>query len=407
MAALTFQRAAWRLQVSKSSNTLSVSFSTALPHGRSGVKQSSTRTGTREHEQPQSTRHFSTKSSSSPSPSTTLPTSKSATSTLRRTVSSSKQEPLSQQHVRRHHISTSPSHRALTSSSRSSYPRTQPPYKTIYERAASARLASAFSTSSLVSKYTSYPDEVPLTTTRNAPTAPTPSNPTPEIRNTSLSNEVPAASKKPTASLLETGLLDPLPDQNNPSPASAASSSDGPAVDWARSFSGLSTSPFPAEAAEILTAPLKEDDVEVKPDGVIYLPEIKYRRILNKAFGPGGWGLAPRGETIVTEKAVTREYALVILGRLVSLARGEMDYFSPEGIPTSAEGCKSNALMRCCKDLGIASELWDPRFVRSFIKRNAKEVWVEHMTTKKRRKIFMRKDDEVRPPFKESKAFGN
>lgn len=50
-------------------------------------------------------------------------------------------------------------------------------------------------------------------------------------------------------------------------------------------------------------------------DGIIYLPEIKYRRILNKAFGPGGWGLAPRGETIVTEKAVTREYALVCHGR--------------------------------------------------------------------------------------------
>jgi hypothetical protein len=30
-------------------------------------------------------------------------------------------------------------------------------------------------------------------------------------------------------------------------------------------------------------------------DGVIYLPEIKYRRILNRAFGPGGWGLVPRG----------------------------------------------------------------------------------------------------------------
>ena len=25
------------------------------------------------------------------------------------------------------------------------------------------------------------------------------------------------------------------------------------------------------------------------------------------------------------------------------------------------ESAKSNALMRCCKDLGIASELWDPQ----------------------------------------------
>ena len=61
--------------------------------------------------------------------------------------------------------------------------------------------------------------------------------------------------------------------------------------------------------------PVVVDDVEIKPDGIIYLPEIKYRRILNKAFGPGGWGLAPRGETIVTNRSVTREYGLVVGGR--------------------------------------------------------------------------------------------
>lgn len=26
------------------------------------------------------------------------------------------------------------------------------------------------------------------------------------------------------------------------------------------------------------------------------MPEIMYRRILNESFGPGGWGLMPRGE---------------------------------------------------------------------------------------------------------------
>ena len=86
-------------------------------------------------------------------------------------------------------------------------------------------------------------------------------------------------------------------------------------VDWSRSFHGLSSEAFSPEAAKTLLAPIHPDEIEVKPDGIIYLPEIKYRRILNQAFGPGGWGLAPRGETIVTAKAVTREYALVALGR--------------------------------------------------------------------------------------------
>jgi hypothetical protein len=86
-------------------------------------------------------------------------------------------------------------------------------------------------------------------------------------------------------------------------------------VDWSRSFSGLSTVAFSSEAASILLSPVDAGDVEVKPDGIIYLPEIKYRRILNRAFGPGAWGLAPRGETIVTAKSVTREYGLVVHGR--------------------------------------------------------------------------------------------
>lgn len=60
-------------------------------------------------------------------------------------------------------------------------------------------------------------------------------------------------------------------------------------------------------------------------------------------------------------------------------------------------------MMRCCKDLGVASELWDPRWIRNFLKVNAKEVFVEHQMTKKRRKIWLRKDDVVKYPFKESK----
>ena len=86
---------------------------------------------------------------------------------------------------------------------------------------------------------------------------------------------------------------------------------------------------------------------------------------------------------------------------LVSIARGEMQYFDTEGIPTATEGCKSNALMRTCKDLGIASELWDPRFIKKFMAEMGKEIMVEHQVTKKKRKHFMRKDDDLKWPLKE------
>lgn len=179
------------------------------------------------------------------------------------------------------------------------------------------------------------------------------------------------------------------------------SSSNGPGhvIDWLDSFAGLGSMPFPREVADILLAPIEDEDIELKPDGMLYLPEIKYRRILNRAFGPGGWGLAPRTELLITEKQITREYALVCHGRLVSVARGEQDYFGGEDkITTALEGCKSNALMRCCKDLGIASELWDPAFIRKWKRKNSEEVWVEY--NKRNRKIFIRKGESVEFPYK-------
>jgi len=113
----------------------------------------------------------------------------------------------------------------------------------------------------------------------------------------------------PLITNLSHGLKDPLPTAP-PTPSSASEQ-----VDWSRSFQGLSDVSFSEDAITILLEPVATQDIEIKPDGAVYLPEIKYRRILNRAFGPGAWGLAPRGETIVTAKSVTREYGLVVQGR--------------------------------------------------------------------------------------------
>ncbi|TFB07337.1 Mitochondrial genome maintenance protein MGM101 [Trichoderma ghanense] len=179
---------------------------------------------------------------------------------------------------------------------------------------------------------------------------------------------------------------------------------DAVSVDWTRSFYGISARPVTEKQFKVLMQPIEEKDIEVKPDGVVYLPEIKYRRRLNEAFGPMGWGLIPKGEAVVGDTIVTREYALIVDGRFVSQAQGENSYFSADQLPSAVEGCKSNALMRCCKDLGIASELWDPHFIRWFKKNHMEEVWVEHVTTKKKRLQWYRKGDvDVAYPYKISK----
>lgn len=88
-----------------------------------------------------------------------------------------------------------------------------------------------------------------------------------------------------------------------------------PDINWEQSYYGASVKPVTEEQFNILMRPLKMADIEVKPDGVIYLPEIKYRRRLNEAFGPMGWCLIPRGEAVIGDSIVTREYALIINGR--------------------------------------------------------------------------------------------
>ncbi|ATY58561.1 mitochondrial genome maintenance [Cordyceps militaris] len=177
-----------------------------------------------------------------------------------------------------------------------------------------------------------------------------------------------------------------------------------PAVDWSASFHGIASRPVSQRQFAALLRPLDIDDIEVKPDGIVYLPEIRYRRRLNEAFGPMGWGLVPKGEAVVGDSVVTREYALIVDGRFVSQAQGENSYFGADQLPSAVEGCKSNALMRCCKDLGIASELWDPSFVRWFKKNRMEEVWVEHATTKKKRTLWYRKGAvDVAYPWRQAK----
>lgn len=119
---------------------------------------------------------------------------------------------------------------------------------------------------------------------------------------------------------------------------------------------------FSKEVVEILQAELPADDIEIKPDGALYLPENRYRKILCKAFGPGGWCLVPRGAHSFSNNVLSREYALYCGGRFISQVRGHASVMGFSNPALASEVVRSNALMRACKDLGIGNELWDPSF---------------------------------------------
>lgn len=166
-------------------------------------------------------------------------------------------------------------------------------------------------------------------------------------------------------------------------------------------YVGIAAAPFSSEAAETLMAPLLDNDIEIRPDGLIYLPEIKYRRILNRAFGPGAWSLLPMDITVsANDNMLYYRGALFVHGRFVSEAIGEQQYYATNdrmSYATAAESAKSNCLTRCCKDLGIASELWDPSFVRQWIATYAVDVWTENVGSNpsdrgKKRRMWRKKE---------------
>lgn len=185
--------------------------------------------------------------------------------------------------------------------------------------------------------------EIPSRTTRSTPAA--------------SSSVIPALTEFPNApfpSASSINLSTPLaPLHSNHSNLARASTPleipvEQKEVDWTTSFHGISSQPFSREAAEKLMRPLVAAEIEIKPgkyfsftritssncdtiifrsmkmltislitklDGLLYLPEILYRRILNQAFGPGGWGMVPRGEMTVLKMMVSREWGLVANGR--------------------------------------------------------------------------------------------
>jgi hypothetical protein len=131
------------------------------------------------------------------------------------------------------------------------------------------------------------------------------------------------------------------------------------------------------EQKNSLYEPIKDSDVYIKPDGLIYLSWIKYSGRLTKAFTGTGWAMLPQGMPKVQNNLVIWGFHLVIKGVYCGFAIGEQQFFE-NGRMTFGEACegaKSNALMRLCKALGIGLELWDKEFIEKWLATYANKKW--------------------------------
>jgi hypothetical protein len=163
-------------------------------------------------------------------------------------------------------------------------------------------------------------------------------------------------------------------------------------------LAGISAIPFPEKAQQVLAAKqvVPDEWIDIRPDnGAIFMTHMQYRRILNEAFGFGGWAIRPVGNFQVQEDGkrvnVYGTFQLWVLGRFVSQTVGEGTYWKGNAATNysdATEICMSNALVRLCKVLGLASNCWDKRYAEGW-----KRKYAAKRTNHKNEQEWYRKDN--------------
>ena len=147
-----------------------------------------------------------------------------------------------------------------------------------------------------------------------------------------------------------------------------------------------------------------DEDIEIRPEGLVYAQHMWYRNALTDAFGPGGWSLLP-GSGIQVEKdgnrmLVFQRWVLRVHGAFIGEAIGSGSYWannSAQDKSDASEAAMSNALTRICakSSLGIGTNPWKRSFQREWRKKYAVQVYVK--TREGPKKQWRRIDDDPFP----------
>jgi hypothetical protein len=148
-------------------------------------------------------------------------------------------------------------------------------------------------------------------------------------------------------------------------PASGNPPVSGPLAQMHKLIERAGEIPFPDDVVRILSEPIDDSLVDVRPDGFIYVSHPHYRDRLDRAFGPGAWALIPLAVPRVQDNRVLYYGFLKARGQYISDAVGGAQYYpnnSNGSYDNSVEAAKSDCLVRCCKALPMFRECWDNEY---------------------------------------------
>lgn len=171
----------------------------------------------------------------------------------------------------------------------------------------------------------------------------------------------------------------------------------------ASAYVGASTLSVTREQEAILDEPVPDNEIDIRPDGLIYVSHEYVRRQLNRAFGRLQWALVPGSPLVMDGNELYQRWVLLVQGTYVSEALASRKYFANgnQGRDDVAEAIKSDCLRRCCKDLGIGLEAWNRRRAEHWRRTDAIQVLCT--TSQGNKKLWRRKDadplnGEIAPP---------
>jgi hypothetical protein len=146
-------------------------------------------------------------------------------------------------------------------------------------------------------------------------------------------------------------------------------------------YAGIAAAPLSERAQAVLQKYqiVPDDWIDIKPNGQLYLSNMRLRSIFHEAFQFGGWALAPvqanftpvrvdktdRYGKAYQHVTLYREYRFYAEGRFQRQMMGAGDYLTNNAdanYSDAAEGCESYALNRAGKFFGIASQCWDKAY---------------------------------------------
>ncbi|HNM05918.1 MAG TPA: hypothetical protein PKK94_13060 [Leptospiraceae bacterium] len=159
---------------------------------------------------------------------------------------------------------------------------------------------------------------------------------------------------------------------------------------------------FTAEQTAKLGQSIKIEQIDVKPDGVIYCSSNTVRDILNEAFGFGQWAVY-KNDPYETDNCILVKGELWVKECYIGTAIGEHTGNGYMSYGSKIESASSDLITKLGKYLGIASELWDRDFVNRFKEQHCRNIEVLNQSKGSNQRIWVKNGSKVAYPYKEIK----